>query len=225
MHDPLVVAFDIRRPWPKRDHSHDQKPGGPHWKARYHWATWKKPWRGWMSFWTVAGRGLYWPSFITVWHVEPDGADALTVCQRREQDANSKWRYVGRWQWHIHHWKIQVHPLQRLRRGLLTRCEECGRKGSPNISHQWDAKRGPWWRGERGLYHMECSSLLDLRRTQKYDEELIRSLVAEIRVRTDEDAEQIAERLAGHKNRALEFPVRYRLKNVLKASEPMEGDV
>jgi hypothetical protein len=172
-----------------------------------------------MAFWTVAGRGFYWPSFITVWHVEPGGADAFTVCQRREKDADGTWRYNGRWKWHIHHWKIQVHPLQRLRRAFLTRCEECGRKGSPNVSHQWDLERGPWWRGERGLYHMECSGLLDLRRTQKYDEELIRGLVAEIRVRTDEDIEEIAERLTGHKNRALEFPVRYRLKNVLKVGD------
>lgn len=119
MHDPLVVAFVIRRPWPQRK-------------------TWGK------------GR-LYWPALITVWHMEPGGADSLTVC-----------KHHTRWQWHVHHWRLQVHPLQHLRRWALTRCAWCGgksRKGSRvNCSPGWGADRGKWWRGERGLYHSECLS-------------------------------------------------------------------
>lgn len=144
MHDPDIVAFEIRRPWPSRAHFHDAKKGEPRWKARYQWATWSKPWRGWMAFWTVAGRGIYWPAIITVWHCEPNSADALTICTDRH------------WQWHIHHWRIQVIPLQKLRRRLLTRCEACGRKGSPNVSNQWDRDPGHWWQGEHGLYHLGC---------------------------------------------------------------------
>ena len=214
MHDPDVVAFDIRRPWPQRDHSHDAKPGGPRWKARYRWATWARPWRGWRCFWTIAGRGLYWPSFITIWHCEPNGADALTVCRHRSQRTNGEWAYTRGWKWHVHHWKIQVQPLQRLRRALLTRCEECGRKGSPNVSHGGRARKR-WWRGERGLYHFECSGLLELRRVKERDEEIIRALFAEIRVRTDETTEDALERLTGHRNTTFDFPVRYRLKSIV----------
>lgn len=219
MHDPLVVAFEIRRPWPKRSRSHDAKPGKPHWVARYQWASWTKPWGGWMAFWVIAGRGYYWPSFITVWHREPGGRDALTVCRTRTQRADGTWKLSRGWVWHVHHWKIQVSPLQNLRRRLLTKCAECGRKGRPNISHQWHGERGPWWRGERGLYHQECSSLVYLRRQKDQDEALIRALVAEVRFRSDETLEETVARLTGHKNTSLEFHLRYRLGNILKPAK------
>lgn len=144
MHDPMVVAFDIRQPWPQvrklRQGDPRSKRRGIQWPFAY-----------------VAGRELYWPGVITVWHVEPGGADALTVCDSR-----------GRWQWHIHHWRIQVRPLQRLRRSLLTRCALCeGRstKRNPvNVSHTWDGPRGRWWQGEPGLYHRDCSAIVSTQR-------------------------------------------------------------
>lgn len=119
MHDPLIVAFEIKRPWPTRRDS-----------------------RGWR----------YWPSVVTVWHREPGGGDANTVC-----------KYDGRWRIHVHHWRLQVPPLQELRRHLLTRCGWCGgrsRKGDyVNVSHSWDGPRGRWWQGEPGLFHMDCSAV------------------------------------------------------------------
>jgi hypothetical protein len=119
MHDPLCVAFTIKRPWPKRV-------GGP------------------------ATRRRYWPAIVTVWHREPGGHDAGEICRYR------------RMAWHVHHWRVQVHHLQRLRRWALTRCAWCGerhRKGDPiSTSLQWDGPRGRWWRGEPGLYHRDCSS-------------------------------------------------------------------
>lgn len=148
MHDPLVVAFEIRRPWPTRRDS-----------------------RGWR----------YWPPLVTVWHREPGGADALTICRH---DSHWRWHAVHiRWQaldvathdvgGTVHHrirypvldggWRIQVPPLQALRRRLLTRCAWCGgptRKGDPvNVAHSWDGPRGHWWAGEPGLHHRDCSSV------------------------------------------------------------------
>lgn len=171
MHDPMVVAFEIRNPIPRRHKSHDAKPGKPRWR-------WSPP------FATVAGRGIYWRSLITVWHVEPGGRDALSVCG---YDADGR-RNIrsGRWRWHIRHWKIQVSPLQRWRRALLTRCEECGRRGSPNISHQWDRDhRQRWWKGERGLYHLQCSSLRTLRNAQADADRLTLRILDAYRVTTD----------------------------------------
>lgn len=132
VHDPDVVAFNIRRPWPKR-----------------------------------TSTGLYWPSLITVWHSEPGGQDSGEVCKHytRAQDAAGKWQttILHGWRWHIHHWRIQIHPLQDLRRWALTRCAWCGgrsRKGDyVNTSHQWDGPRGRWWRGEPGLFHRDCSMI------------------------------------------------------------------
>lgn len=125
MHDPLVVAFEIKRPWPR---SYSAK--------------------------TIDGREVpahrYWPSLITVWHREPGGHDSGDICKRRRRC-------------HVHHWKIQIHSLQALRRRLLTRCAWCGgrsRKGDQvNVSHSWDGPRGHWWQGEPGLYHGDCSAI------------------------------------------------------------------
>lgn len=175
MHDPLVVAFTIRRPWPQRDRYRDAKDGRPRWEFRYSWATWRTFWKPstYKAFWTVAGIGFYWPSIITIWHVEPKGRDSGEVCRhvRREQLPDGTWKVTALhgWKWHVHHWKIQVIPLQQFRRWLLTRCEWCGgrsRKGDyVNCSMSWDGQRSPWWRGERGLFHADCSSIQQAHRT------------------------------------------------------------
>jgi hypothetical protein len=139
MHDPLTVAFEISRPWPRRDT----------WRTEQAARTGTR-WKFGGAFWVVAGRGLYWPCFITVWHRDPSGYDD-TTCRR------TKWR------WHVHHWKLQISPLQQLRRRMLTRCTWCqGRsvKGDAvNVSHTWDGPRGRWWQGEPGLYHSGCSAI------------------------------------------------------------------
>lgn len=138
MHDPLTVAFEIRRPWPRANRYRTEQA-----------ARTGERWRVGGPFWVLAGRGLYWPALITVWHHDPSGYDD-TTCRRT------------RWRLHVHHWRIQVPPLQQLRRRLLTRCARCGGrsvKGNPvNISHQWDGPRGRWWQGEPGLFHHGCSS-------------------------------------------------------------------
>jgi hypothetical protein len=143
MHDPLVVAFEIRRPWPKRM----AHPGG-------------QPYR-------------YWPAIVTVWHREPRGRDSGEVCKhyRRWQGIDGEWhvKYLHAWKWHVHHWHLQVRPLQQLRRALLTRCAWCGgrsRKGDVvNYSHSWNGPRGHWWQGEPGLYHGDCSDIATAHRT------------------------------------------------------------
>lgn len=148
MHDPKVIAFDIRRPWPqvRKVPKGDRRGNRP-----FSW-----------PFASFAGRELYWPAIITVWHVEPGGADALTVCDDRSL-----------WQWHVHHWRIQVQPLQHLRRSLLTRCVHCGGrsvKGNQvNVSHSWHGERAPWWRGEVGLYHHACSAIVSRRDREEYE--------------------------------------------------------
>lgn len=192
MHDPMVVAFEIRRPWPRREHTHDAKPGKPRWKIRLHhdcgddcrdehvgqkFFRWWEP-RSYTPFWTIAGRGYHFPSLITVWHVEPGGHDSGEVCKHytrtRQPGGTWKTRVTHGWRWHIHHWRIQVRPLQAARRWLLTRCDWCNgpsRKGDcVNVSHQWDGPRGRWWQGEPGLYHGDCSSIEHAHRACLCDE-------------------------------------------------------
>lgn len=186
MHDPLVVAFQVRRPWPRREKYGATKPGQPRWCIRYRHDTchddcthgdrsvfpWWRP-SSYRAFWTLAGQGWYWPPIVTIWHVEPGGHDSGEVCKhwRRVRNLDGTWgsSYSHGWKWHVHHWRIQMHPAQALRRWALTRCEWCrGRsiKGDQvNVSHQWDRESGPWWRGERGLYHHDCSSIASAHET------------------------------------------------------------
>lgn len=179
MHDPNVVAFNIRRPWPKREKMYDAKPGRPRWKIRYrhdechadctHGDRTLFPWwrpSSYRVFWTLAGRGFYWPSLITVWHVEPNNRDSGEVCKHFRQTPTNPTRPTrpsSAWKWHVHHWRVQIHPLQALRRWALTRCEWCHGRSTKHdrvsISHQWDHESTPWWRGEKGLFHYDCSSI------------------------------------------------------------------
>jgi hypothetical protein len=196
MHDPMVVAFEIRRPWPRRSRANDAKPGQPRWVIRYHhdcgkygceerhtgqrFFPWWKP-GSYMSAWVLAGRGFYWPALITIWHVEPGGHDSGKVCRHyvrtQQPDGTYRTRVTHAWRWHVHHWRIRVAPLQAARRWLLTRCEWCGgpsRKGDlVNVSHRWNGERGPWWRGERNLFHHDCSSIEYAHRTCICDDPMI----------------------------------------------------
>lgn len=137
MHDPFVVAFELRRPWPQRS--------------------------------ADPGRRFWLPPLITVWHREPGGHDSGEVCKHWRRGPNNEIVILHAWKWHVHHWRIQLHPLLHLRRTLLTRCTWCGgrqRKGDPvNVSHSWDGPRGRWWQGEPGLYHRDCSSVAAAWRT------------------------------------------------------------
>lgn len=178
MHDPMVVAFTIVRPWPKRSGLPAAPGRDTRWKIRHYHAahhedcparcrTGPFPWwktRSYSRFWRVAGRDWYWPPLVTIWHREPRGADALTICRRRYRDRHGEWQLSRGWRWHVTHWRIQVPPLQDARRRLLTRCAWCAgrhRKGDPvNVSHQWDRPAGQrWWHGEIGLYHRDCSAV------------------------------------------------------------------
>lgn len=121
MHDPYVVAFEIKRPWPD-------------------------------SYETAGRRRRYWPAMITVWHREPGGRNWGTVCKRN-----------GHWRLHVHHYRIQVRPLQHFRRWALTRCAWCGdpsRKGDrTNIAGSWSRAHAHWWQGEPDLRHHDCDTV------------------------------------------------------------------
>jgi hypothetical protein len=150
MHDPLVVAFEIRRPWPKRQTYCPPSDG------RFAWMP---------PFFTVFGRRYWFPPVVTIWHREPGGHDSGEICKhyRRTRQPDGTWRtkILHGWRFHLNHWRVQIGPLQALRRRLLTRCAWCGgrehRHDAINISHSWDGPRGRWWRGEPGVYHHDCS--------------------------------------------------------------------
>lgn len=61
-------------------------------------------------------------------------------------------RYYRKWwqhpKWHIHHWSIQIHPLQNIKRRYWDKCCKCGKRGFKS------AAMGDW-NGTR-LWHQEC---------------------------------------------------------------------
>ncbi|MFI9598949.1 hypothetical protein ACIHCX_03540 [Streptomyces sp. NPDC052043] len=138
----MTVAFEVLRPWPRIDAygTRQAARNGVRWQFRRHHDT------------VIAGRAIHWPSLVTVWHRDPSGYDDKT-CPI----------YPGNtWRFHVHHWRLQVHPLQQLRRRLLTRCEICG--GRSTREHRISLRRSfvtnaPWWRGETGLAHMDCAGV------------------------------------------------------------------
>src|SRR5262245_31286146 len=120
-------------------------------------------------------RRWYFPPLITVWHVEPKGYDSGQVC-RHYTHTDGKTTMLNGWRFHVHHWRLQIHPLQKWRRRLFTRCAWCGGRSTKhdavNVSHSWDGPRSRWWRGELGLYHRDCSGVASAHRSRSCDDPL-----------------------------------------------------
>lgn len=148
MHSPEVLAFSILRPWPKITKRTKSRVTSI--KLGSH-------------FWYIGDYELYFPSLIDVWHIEPGGADALTVCKDRIRDKDGKFvRWSHTWKWHFWHYKVSWTFIYGWRRRLLTRCAECGgpsRKGNV-VNHSFGGNRVkvPLYIGEQGLYHSKCMS-------------------------------------------------------------------
>lgn len=61
--------------------------------------------------------------------------------------------------WHIHHWRVQVHPIQKLKRWLFSRCAKCENRfafGESPISGQWGSAGPQWFKSEESVYHHGC---------------------------------------------------------------------
>lgn len=59
---------------------------------------------------------------------------------------NRKWYQHPKW--HIHHWSIQIHPIQKLKRRFWDKCSVCGKRGFKGSAI------GDWY-GTK-IWHREC---------------------------------------------------------------------
>ena len=185
MHDPMSVAFEIRYPWlaytkaerdarknseftqtyrasfitiwhvdPERDGSddscdwfnHKRKPG-PLEKALQE-AMWDLE--------TILDNKPHYPDSREHKAFQPLSAAVRAILH---QPSRTHWWQVHP-RWHVWHWRIQVHPYMLARRWLLTRCCKCGGRfgyGESPVSGSWDSRPPRWFRGEEGMYHMDCS--------------------------------------------------------------------
>lgn len=60
--------------------------------------------------------------------------------------------------WHIHHWKLQCHPLQSLKRTLFSKCCKCGKGfkyGESVTTDQWNSDGPRWFKSEKDVYHSD----------------------------------------------------------------------
>lgn len=72
---------------------------------------------------------------------------------------NRKWYRHPRW--HIHHWSIQFHPLQNLKRRFWDKCSVCGKRGFKS------AAMGSW--SGKSIWHQECDRSEKTNLTQKQE--------------------------------------------------------
>jgi hypothetical protein len=87
-----------------------------------------------------------------------DELRCVTYVIRAYRRETRSWYRHPRWHWW--HWKIQVHPLQDLKRWLFSRCAKCGKRfpwSYAPVTTSWHGKGPQWFRGEPHLYHHQCA--------------------------------------------------------------------
>lgn len=71
-------------------------------------------------------------------------------------------RLVRKWyqhpKWHFWHWKFQIHPVQKLKRFLFSRCCICKRgfKWDQPVIGSWEGTGPLWFRSEKDVRHSSC---------------------------------------------------------------------
>lgn len=145
MHDPMTVAFEIRYPWRKHK-------------------AWPRGVDKWEQLTPEQQRGRrpvlrsgYRESFITIWHVDPEKGGGDNSCDWHGSRTPGRWLHA---RWHVWHWKIQVHPIQDLKRWLFSRCAVCGKRfpfrAAPISFGGWGSRGPRWFRAEQCLRHDHC---------------------------------------------------------------------
>lgn len=168
MHDPKTVAFDIPRPWPKKTNSKILN------KKRRWWFDGYLPtlitiWHvdpernndedscDWFGMRHMPQNGWY-PVHQDEYERLPDSArNAVDFMWYLWRSRMRPWYKHPRW--HVHHWQIQIHPIQKLKRRLFSRCEVCGKRfpyGYAPVSRIWGGGGPRWFKNEKGIRHHDC---------------------------------------------------------------------
>ncbi len=174
VHDPMTVVFQIRYPWP--------------W-PRQNWGRERAPRETVVTIWHVDpetdgtndscdwfGRRLSPAERVEAHDLWTNAVDNLRSYLEGMHEADramlleAQWRHARRFyrprpwwrhpRWHVHHWQVQVHPIQALQRWLFSRCAACGQRfswGYSPVSFSWGGDGPRWFRGERGVYHHDCT--------------------------------------------------------------------
>lgn len=90
---------------------------------------------------------------LDVWHDEPGGADAFTVCGRPPQRGIARLRWTVQHAPHLHY---RFWPYLKVRRWIRDRCEGCGRR------FLWKDSRHSYQSTDK-VWHGPCMSLRHVR--------------------------------------------------------------
>lgn len=105
-----------------------------------------------------ANREAFGPELVSLAHsLIFNEVDTLASCESPERFIEclgaAYARYKRPWykkpRWHVHHWRIQVHPWQKIRRWLFDRCSKCGGRYTYGYCPASD------WSGKR-TWHLSC---------------------------------------------------------------------
>lgn len=172
MHDPLTVAWEIKRPWPAKTKSLKWRYYPPivtiwHRDPERRGSDDSCDWFGSrLSREEIdAARDLVTnevdnlnPYFDGM---HPDDVDMILTAQwrkaRRYYAPRPWWKHP---KYHIHHWRPRVHAVLNFKRWAFSRCAGCGgrfRWGYAPVSYSWHGTGPQWFRGEAGVYHHPCS--------------------------------------------------------------------
>ena len=146
MHDPSILALTVHYPIPRQL--------------------------------KINGKRVAWrfPALIDVWHDDPNGHDAGTVCHIHDRNA---WWFIK----HARHLRFNVIPWRQFKRWKWQRCQACGGKSRRyhpvNTSINWGGSPQKFRQSAPGLFHGECSGIVHLKRGLAEANEAIRVLGAD----------------------------------------------
>lgn len=167
MHDPMTVAFEIRYPWVSRRNRNSTSKFLRTYRDSFI-TIWhvdpEKDGSDDSCDWFYSRLGHKEQAIVSRLLDNPD--DNLRGYFTSSDDDHVRW-LVGRivqntsrtlrprpwWQhphWHIWHWRFQVHPYQKARRWLFTRCATCGGRFGWN-----ESPCALGWH-DRAVHHMRC---------------------------------------------------------------------
>lgn len=161
MHDPMIVAFEVRLPFGGRRNSFDGEIMRPLIATIWH----VDPQVGgdedscdWFGSERTRANGWY-PVMVDSYNnLSPEAQAAVDFMwfYWRRQLGRPWWKHP---RWHIHHWQIQLPWVQTLQRFLFSRCAGCGKRlpwGYTPIASGWGGEGPRWFKGEEGIFHHQC---------------------------------------------------------------------
>ena len=163
MHSPLTVAFRIPRPWPEKSSTL-----GWYWPAMI--TIWHRdPEKGgdddscdYLGF-DLTKKNGWWPGHLDEFkELSEDAQSAVRFVWWKWKDKLTARHWWQHPKFHLHHWEVQIHVLQALKRYLFSRCSRCGGRFSwkeatrGQVIGTWHGNGPAWFKNAEKIWHFKC---------------------------------------------------------------------